>query len=129
LGKDAHWTGRNIIAAKLPKEVNLIRGWAPHPLMMVQGLDDSFQGVAFVGYHSRAGAGTSPLAHTMTGKYTNIKINDLYASEFLIYAYAAAFLRVPTIFLSGDKGICDEATQVVPGSRRLPLKKGLATRL
>jgi D-amino peptidase len=125
LVKDAHWTGRNIIAAKLPKEARLIRGWAPHPLMMVQGLDESFQGVAYVGYHSRAGAGSSPLAHTLTGKYVNIRINDQYASEFMIYAYAAASFRVPSLFLSGDKGICEEAMQLIPGIETVAVKEGL----
>lgn len=123
--KDAHWTGRNINAAKLPHEVRLVRGWGPHPLMMVQGLDASFQGVAFIGYHSRAGAGTSPLAHTMAGKFVHIKINDRYASEFLIHCYAAAFLKVPSLFVSGDKGICDEAIQLIPGIETVAVKEGI----
>jgi D-amino peptidase len=123
--KDAHWTGRNIIATKLPQEARLIRGWGPHPLMMVQGLDESFGGVAFIGYHSRAGAGSSPLAHTMTGKYVYLKINDRYASEFMINAFAAAYLKVPSLFVSGDKGICDEATQLIPGIETVAVKEGL----
>jgi len=43
LVKDAHGDARNIIASKLPHEVRLIRDWAPEPLMMMQGLDKSFQ--------------------------------------------------------------------------------------
>ncbi len=123
--KDAHWTGRNINHAKLPQEARLVRGWGPHPLMMVQELDGSFQGAAFIGYHSRAGANTSPLAHTITGKYASIKINDLYASEFLIHSYAAAFLKVPSLFVSGDKGICDEAVQLIPGIETVAVKEGI----
>jgi D-amino peptidase len=123
--KDAHWTGRNINPAKLPQEARLVRGWGPHPLMMVQELNESFQGVAFIGYHSRAGAGNSPLAHTISGKYSKIKINDRYASEFLIHAYAASFLKVPSLFLSGDKGICDEAIQLIPGIETVPVKEGV----
>lgn len=123
--KDAHWTGRNIIAAKLPHEARLIRGWSPHPLMMVQELDGSFQGVAFIGYHSRAGAGSSPLAHTITGKYVYIKINDRYASEFLIHSYAAAFLKVPSFFVSGDNGICEEAVDLIPEIETVAVKEGI----
>jgi len=123
--KDAHWTGRNINPAKLPHEVRLVRGWGPHPLMMVQELDGSFQGVVFIGYHSRAGAGSSPLAHTMTGKFGHIKINDRYASEFLIHSYAAATLKVPSLFVSGDKGICDEAVQLIPGIETVAVKEGV----
>ena len=123
--KDAHWTGRNINPAKLPHEVRLVRGWGPHPLMMVQELDGSFQGVVIIGYHSRAGAGSSPLAHTMTGKFGHIKINDRYASEFLIHSYAAATLKVPSLFVSGDKGICDEAVQLIPGIETVAVKEGV----
>ena len=39
--KDAHDSGRNIIASKLPQEVRLIRGWAPDPLMMMQELNEA----------------------------------------------------------------------------------------
>ncbi|MBC8401034.1 MAG: M55 family metallopeptidase, partial [Candidatus Marinimicrobia bacterium] len=40
--KDAHATGRNIIAAELPPKTQLIRGWSGHPYSMVQELDESF---------------------------------------------------------------------------------------
>ena len=123
--QDAHGSARNLAGSKLPESVRLIRGWSSHPFMMVQELDGSFQGVAFIGYHSRAGVGSSPLAHTMTGKFVNIKINDRYASEFLIHSYAAAFLKVPSLFVSGDKGICDEAVQLIPGIETVAVKEGI----
>ena len=40
--KDAHWTGRNILAERLPRQARLLRGWSGHPYSMVQGLDRSF---------------------------------------------------------------------------------------
>jgi len=123
--KDAHDSGRNILAAKLPHEARLIRGWAPNPLIMVQELDDTFDGVIFIGYHSRGGAGTSPLAHTLTGKLVNITINDSIASEFLIHTFAAAYLGVPAVFISGDQGICDEAIQLVPRIETVAVKQGI----
>jgi D-amino peptidase len=123
--KDAHDTGRNLIASKLPKEASLIRGWTGHPLMMVQELDDSFAAVMMIGYHSRAGAGTSPLAHTMTGKLACISVNGRYASEFLIHAYAAASLRIPVAFVSGDKGLCDEVAQLNSHITTVAVKEGI----
>ena len=36
LVKDAHSSGRNIIASMLPADVRLIRAWAGHPLCMVR---------------------------------------------------------------------------------------------
>ena len=123
--KDAHDTGRNLISSKLPKEASLIRGWTGHPLAMVQELDSSFAAVMMIGYHSRAGASTSPLAHTMTGKLAHISINDRYASEFLIHAYAAASLRIPVVFVSGDKGLCDDVAQLNPRIETVAVKQGV----
>jgi len=123
--KDAHASARNILAAKLPHEARLIRGWGTTPLMMVQELDESFQAVMMIGYHSRAGAGSSPLAHTMTGSFTHIRLNERLASEFLIHAYAAASLGVPVALVSGDKGLCDEATDLNPHITTVAVKEGI----
>jgi D-amino peptidase len=123
--KDAHDSGRNIIAAKLPHEVRLIRGWEPHPHMMMQGLDETFQAAAFIGYHSRAGMNTSPLAHTMTGGVVRITINGRDASEALLNIYTAAMLKVPLIFVSGDKGLCEEVAELNPNIGTVAVKEGV----
>jgi D-amino peptidase len=123
--KDAHDSGRNLLAAKLPHEARLIRGWAPHPLIMVQELDETFKGLVFIGYHSWGGSGASPLAHTLTTQLVNIMINDHPASEFLIHSYAAANLGVPTVFISGDQGICDEAVKIIPQISTVAVKEGV----
>lgn len=113
--KDAHASGRNIDAAALPRGTRLIRGWSEHPLMMVQELDDSFDAVAFIGYHSMAGSGANPLAHTLSSsKVMEMRINRQAVSEYHLYAWAAGNFGVPSVFLSGDQVICDEATALNP---------------
>ena len=47
--KDAHASGRNIIPDYLPENAYLIRGWSGDPLSMVQGIDDSFDALIFIG--------------------------------------------------------------------------------
>lgn len=107
--KDAHWTGRNIHPHRLPKEVKLVRGWSRHPYMMVQEIDRSFDAVAFVGYHSRAGSSGNPLAHTLSGgTFSFIKVNGELFSEFRLYSGAAALEGVPAVFLAGDQALCQE---------------------
>jgi D-amino peptidase len=125
--KDAHDTARNIMAAKLPREARLIRGWGSSPLMMVQELDETFQAVMMIGFHSRAGVGSSPLAHTMTGGFAHVRLNERYASEFLIHAYAAASLGVPVALVSGDRGLCDEATDLNPHIATVAVKEGVGS--
>jgi D-amino peptidase len=123
--KDAHASGRNLIAAKLPELVKLIRGWSGHPYGMVQEIDETFDALFMIGYHSRAGSDANPLAHTMTGKASYIKINERYASEFLLHTYAAAMVNVPLVFITGDQGICVDATELIPGVVTMPVMKGV----
>jgi len=111
--KDAHGSARNIDAAALPTNTRLIRGWSDHPLMMVQELDASFDAVGFVGYHSRAGAGGNPMAHTLSSsKIMHIRVDGEPVSEYHLFARAAGALGVPSVFLSGDEGICETATSL-----------------
>ena len=87
LVKDAHASVRNIEHSKLPHEARLIRGWGQHPLSMLQGLDKSFDAVMLVGFHARGGSGGSPLMHTNDPGHVHVRINDWFASEFLVFAY------------------------------------------
>jgi D-amino peptidase len=123
--KDGHGSATNIDVMKMPKCVTLIRGKSGHPYNMMFGIDDTFDGVMFVGYHSRAGANTSPLSHTNTGNSSYIKINGEYASEFMINSYIAAIHKVPILFISGDQGICQDAKKLVPNITTVETKIGI----
>ena len=123
--KDAHGSGRNIMAEKLPPNVTLIRGWSGHPFSMVQELDKSFDALIFIGYHSCGGSDANPLSHTMSSTtYNYIKVNDGFASECLIFGYAAATVGVPLVFTSGDEGICEEALALNKNIHTVSVKKG-----
>lgn len=122
--KDAHSSGRNIIASMLPEDVRLVRAWMGHPLCMVQELDESFDAVMMIGYHSAAGSEANSLAHTLSHDAAEIRINGRRASEYLIHALASSMLGVPTVFVSGDKGLMEEIEQVNPHVGRCAVKEG-----
>ena len=82
--KDAHDSARNLIPSELPEGIQLFRGWGSDLHSMVSGLDASFSGVIFTGYHSSSNTDTSPLAHTMNLGNTSVRINGIQASEMLI---------------------------------------------
>ena len=124
LVKDAHDSGRNLIASMLPADVRLVRSWAGHPLCMVQELDESFDAVMMVGYHAAAGSEENSLAHTLSLDAAEIRINGKRASEFLIHALASSMLGVPTVFVSGDKGLMDEVAGVNTHIGRCAVKEG-----
>jgi len=123
--KDAHDTGRNIIAVELPQIIRLVRGWSEHPYSMVQELDESFDALLMIGYHSFGGSSSSPLSHTWSGALNYIKLNGEYASEFLIFGYAAATMGVPVVFVSGDEGICKEVNKVNENIKTVAVNKGV----
>ncbi|RKD29528.1 M55 family metallopeptidase [Thermohalobacter berrensis] len=123
--KDAHESGRNISHSQLPENTKLIRGWSEHPFLMVQELDNSFDAAIFIGYHTYSGSAGNPLSHTMNASNLNyIKINDRYASEFLLHAYAASMVGVPVVFISGDKAICKEAKEINSNIKTVAVKEG-----
>ena len=124
--KDGHEDAMNIDHTLLPKEAELISGWACTPLSMLGGLDDSFSGIIYIGYHSAAWSSTSPLKHTCEDYVYNwFKINGEYASEFTINAGVADQLGVPSLVLSGDAGICSAAASEYPGIITVPTKNGI----
>jgi D-amino peptidase len=123
--KDAHGSARNLLAAELPQPTQLIRGWSGHPFAMVQGLDAGYDVALFIGYHARAGAGGNPLSHTSSSaKLQRIALNGRPASEYLLYAYAAAMLGVPVAFVSGDDTLCREVRDISPATHTFATKWG-----
>lgn len=124
--KDAHDSARNIDINALPEDAKLIRGWMGDPMCMISGLDKSFDAVILIGYHNAAGTITNPLAHTMSvSEVSYIKINDEYASEFLLHTYAAALYDVPVAFVSGDIGLTNEVKKVNANIYTLGVKDGI----
>jgi len=125
LVKDAHSTARNLDPSKLPEQVKILRGWTRDPYSMMAGLDASFDGVFFIGYHSAAGANGNPLAHTMNMQNEYVKINGEIASEMLINAYTAASMGVPVLLATGDKMICEDALKINPNIKTVPVSEGI----
>ena len=111
--KDAHSSGRNIIQEYLPKEVMLIRGSTNTLYSMIGGIDKTFDAIMFIGYHDSAGSKYNPMAHTISSRVVReVKINGENVGELHIFMYAAAYLKVPTVFVSGDNEICRKAQRL-----------------
>ena len=125
LVKDAHDSARNIDPSKLPEKAKIFRGWARNPLIMMAGLDKSFDGVIFTGYHSAAGTNGNPLAHTMNTQNEYVRINGEFASEFIINSYTAAYFGVPVLFLSGDKQLCETAEKLNKHIKTVAVSEGI----
>ena len=122
---DAHDTGRNLDAGVLPTNVKLIRSWAPDPLCMIQGIDDSYSALMMIGYHSKAGSSGNPLAHTLSSrKVHRVKLNGEPASEFIIHALAAETFGVPTVLVTGDRALAKDVTARIPAAKTVATMRG-----
>lgn len=122
--KDAHDSGRNLLVEELPDFVRVFRGWARHPLCMMYGLDETFDGVALTGCHSAAGMNTNPLAHTMDTKAYKVTLNGDICPEAMINALTASYLGVPVLLLTGDRGLCEWMQARCPGTETVAVTQG-----
>lgn len=110
---DSHGDAQNLDLELLDKRVRVIRAW-PRPLLMMQGLDETFDAVVFVGYHAGEGQADAVLAHTMSGlDVFEIKLNGIVVQEAGFNAAIAGEFGVPVVFLSGDQTICDDARNLL----------------
>ena len=122
--KDGHGDASNIDPLKMPEYVTLIRGKSGHPYNMMYGIDDTFDGVLFLGYHAPAGNPCFSISHTSTGNSLYIRLNGKFMSECMLNSYTAASHGVPVLFLSGDEEICRQAGEFLPGIETVATKRG-----
>jgi D-amino peptidase len=111
LVSDSHGDAQNIDVELLDKRARLVRAW-PRPLMMMQGIDSSFDAVVFVGYHASEGSADAILSHTFSGSEA-ISLNGKAVPEAGFNAAIAGEFGVPVVFLSGDQTIAEEAKRLL----------------
>ncbi len=107
LVNDSHGDHQNVLHGELDPRVSYIQG-SIKPLGMVQGLDSSFDGAIFIGYHAKAGDPDGFLAHTGSGSVKGLWLNDVEVGEGGMNAAFAGSLGVPVILVSGDSAAAAE---------------------
>jgi len=106
---DSHGNMQNLLVEKLPKDVLVVRS-APRPLMMMQGLDESFDGVIFIGYHAGTTNPEGVRAHTMSSAtLADVRLNGVSVPEAAFNAAIAGHFGVPVLAITGDDAIVKEA--------------------
>jgi D-amino peptidase len=110
---DSHGNGQNLLIEKLPRDVLLVRAW-PRPLGMMQGIDETFAGAMFIGYHT----GTTNLegvrAHTISSaRLADVRLKGVSVSEAGLNAAIAGHFNVPVIMVSGDDAVVKETQSLL----------------
>lgn len=110
---DSHGNGQNLLIEKLPKDILLIRSW-PRALGMMHGIDDSFAGAIFIGYHSATTNPEGVRAHTLSSaRLADVQLNGRSVSEAGLNAAIAGHFNVPVIMVSGDDVVVRETTALL----------------
>lgn len=105
---DAHGNAENLLIDRLPQDILLVRS-SPRPLMMMQGIDETFDGVIFIGYHTSTTNPSGVRAHTISsGNYAAIRLNGVAVPEAVINAAIAGHFGVPVLMVSGDDATAEE---------------------
>jgi D-amino peptidase len=110
---DGHWNGSNILLEELDPRARLNTG-SPSPFSMMQGIDESVDGVIFIGYHARNGSPDAILDHTWSSRtVANVWLNDILTGEYGLNAAVAGHFAVPVIMASGDQTACAQVTELL----------------
>lgn len=118
---DGHGAG-GIDQSCLDPRTLLQRGFpGPYPF----GLDRSFDAMAWVGQHAKAGTPFAHIAHTGWFNVLDCRVNGVSVGELGELAYCGAVLGVRSIFASGDEALTKEAASLLPGIETVSVKRGL----
>lgn len=110
---DSHGNGENILLDELPQDILLVRSW-PRPLMMMQGIDETFDAALLIGYHASTTNARGVRAHTMSSaNLTGVRLNGTAVPEAVINAAIAGHFGVPVVMISGDDAIVEEASTLL----------------
>ncbi|WP_409294649.1 M55 family metallopeptidase [Peribacillus sp. SCS-26] len=121
---DSHSKMNNLLIEKLHPETQLITGDVK-PYSMVQGLDATFSGAIFAGYHARASQ-AGVMSHSMIFGARNFWINEKAVGELGFNAYVAGYYDVPLIMVAGDDGAAREAEELIPGITTAVVKESIS---
>lgn len=123
--RDSHGSARNILPDLLDPRARLIRDWSGGPKVMMEGIDETFHAVVFIGYHGRAGTPDAILDHTSTGNVVDFAINGRSLPEAGYNALVAAKYGVPVVFVAGDRAICDQVKELFGDIPTVATKAGI----
>ena len=110
---DSHGNGQNLLIEKLPNNVLIVRSW-PRPLGMMQGIDETFDGAIFIGYHTATTNLEGVRAHTLSSaRLADVRLKGVSVSEAGLNAAIAGHFNVPIIMVSGDDAVVKETTALL----------------
>lgn len=123
---DEHYYGRNIDIDVLPPNVSAICGKPPYRSDWSGGLDESFDGLVLLGFHSKYGTPGGLLHHSYELDIRDLRINGVSVGEIGMEAAIAGDHNVPVLMITADSAGVAEAKKLLPGIASVTVKESLS---
>jgi D-amino peptidase len=124
---DSHGSQRNLLPEDLDPRARLIsHSFKRHG--MVEGLDETFDAVIFVGYHAKADSPRGLFAHTGSGVVKDVQVNGRSAGEGGLNTMMAQWFGVPVVMISGDDVAVEQQKEWTPTVRGVVVKRAINMR-
>jgi len=124
---DSHGSQRNLLPEDLDPRARLIsHSFKRHG--MVEGLDETFDAVIFVGYHAKADSPRGLFAHTGSGVVKDVLVNGRSAGESGLNTLMAHWYGVPVVMISGDDVAVAQQKEWTPNVRGVVVKRAINMR-
>ena len=124
LVNDSHSKMNNILIDQLHPDAILITGEVK-ALSMMQGIDSTYGGAMFIGYHARAGQ-FGVMSHAMIHAVRNFFVNDEPMGEMGLNALVAGHFNVPILLVAGDDRAAKEAEELIPNVTTVAVKETIS---
>jgi D-amino peptidase len=95
---------------------------------MMEGLDESFDSVIFIGYHAKAGNPGGLFAHTGSGVVRDVRVNGQSVGEGGLNTMVAAWYGVPVALVTGDDVAVKQVAEVATSAKTVAVKRAINPR-
>jgi D-amino peptidase len=127
LVNDSHGGQRNLLPEDLNPSARLIsHSFKRHGMM--EGLDETFSAIIFIGYHAKADTPAGLFAHTGSGVVLDLQINGRSVGEGGMNAALADWYGVPVVMVTGDDVAVKQVRESAKDARAVEVKRAINIR-
>jgi len=127
LVNDSHGGQRNLRLEDLHPSARLI-SHSFKRVGMMEGLDETFDAVIFIGYHTKADSFEGLFAHTGSGVVRDVRVNDLSIGEGGLNTLLASWYGVPVVLVTGDDKAVAQVREVATRAQGVVVKRAINER-
>lgn len=121
---DSHNVGLNLLPDLMHPAIRLVMG-GPRPLAMMEGIQEGFDAVFFIGAHAMSATADANIPHIFTGRIQRLALNGVQVGELGLNAALAGYYHAPVMLVAGDEAACAEADALLPGVETIAVKQAI----